>query len=68
MKYKIGEIYFNGEVRYQYGLNNVINSSTRSQPESLYDYGFQFDDFRINTLSVSLGILYPYFSPKKLIK
>lgn len=64
---RVGEIYVSAEVRYSYGINNVVNPDSRSNPQTLLDYGFQHNDFRINTLSVSVGLLYPYFKPKKLI-
>lgn len=67
-KYKFGDLYLTADVRYQIGLVNVINKSSRSNSELVYDYQGQYNDYRINNLMLNIGIIYPYFKPKKLIK
>lgn len=68
LKKKIGEIYLAVDARYQYGLSNMVKSSARSNPELVYDYQIRYNDFRISTMSINVGLIYPYFKPKKLIK
>jgi hypothetical protein len=67
-KLKFGEIYVTGEVRYQYGLVNLVDKSARTNATLAYDYQGQYNDYRISNLMINLGIVYPYFKPKKLIK
>ncbi len=68
IKRKIGGLYLTVDVRYQYGLSNMINSSTRTNPSGAFNYQVQYNDYRMNTLVANLGLIYPYFKPKKLIK
>lgn len=67
-KLKVGELYLNADVRYQYGLNNVVNGATRTNPEIAFDYWGQYNDYRMSNFMVHIGALIPHFSPKKLIK
>jgi hypothetical protein len=67
-KVRIGKFYVTGEVRYQHGLGNVINSANRSTPEAVFDFAFQNNDFRQNNLALNIGFLVPFFKPKKLIR
>ncbi len=67
-KLKFGEIYVTGDLRYQIGLSNVINKSSRSNMSLVYDYQAQYNDYRMSNLMLNIGIIYPYFKPKKLIK
>ncbi|MBX7124728.1 MAG: PorT family protein [Cyclobacteriaceae bacterium] len=68
MKYKFGSIYLLADVRVQIGLSNVVNADKRSNAVLVRDYGYTFPDYRQNTLSFTVGLQYPYFNPKKLIK
>ena len=68
LKYKFGEVYLSVEARYQMGFTNVVNNSTRTNPEIAFDYQGRYNDYRINTFMLNLAFVYPYFKPKKLIK
>ena len=67
-KIKFGDIYVMGDVRYQYGLVNVINAATRTNPELGFDYQGQYNDYQMSNFSINIGVAYPVFKPKKLIK
>ncbi len=67
-KIRFGAFYLTGDIRYQYGLNNIVNESTRSNSEALNDYGYVPPNSRQNNLTINLGLVIPHFSPKKLIK
>ncbi len=66
-KIRLGGFYLTGDLRYQYGLNNVVNTSSRSNPIALFDYGYVPPNYRQNNLTINLGLVIPYFSPKKLV-
>lgn len=67
LKFKFGEIYLAADVRYKYGLTNLINKSARSNPEATFDYGFPNNDIRQSSVMVNIGFTWPYFNPKKLV-
>ncbi len=71
-KLRIGGLYLTGDIRYQYGLNNLADAKHRyySYGDAIgySDYGYVENDYRLSQISFNLGILYPRFSPKKLIK
>jgi hypothetical protein len=66
LKYKFGEIYIVAEGRVQYGLTSPINSSKRTNPETVYDYNYTLPDYKPLTFMANIGVIYPYFNPKKL--
>ncbi len=66
-KIRLGGFYLTGDLRYQYGLNNVVNTSSRSNPVALFDYGYVPPNYRHNNLTINVGLVIPYFSPKKLV-
>jgi hypothetical protein len=66
IKYKFGSVFLIAEARFQYGLSNVINPSKRTNAESVFDYSSQFNNFKQSTAGVNIGVVYPYFNPKKL--
>lgn len=73
VKFKVTELYVTADVRYYWGLNNVVDTENRYSQESdnveiLNRYGYVNNDFSINQAAISIGIIYPYFKPKKLIK
>jgi hypothetical protein len=68
LKIRTGSFYVTAEVRYQYGLINVINTKKRTNAESVFDYATQFNNFRQNNASLNIGIIYPVFSPRKLVR
>ncbi len=67
VKIRTGSFYVTAEARFQYGLMNVINSEKRTNPESVFDYATQFNNFRQSNAVVLVGVTYPLFSPKKLV-
>ena len=67
-KLKLGGLYLNADVRYQIGLVNVVNKSSRTNAELGFDYQGQYNDYRMSNFMFNIGLLIPYFSPKKLIK
>lgn len=68
VKYRFGEVYVTAEARYQMGFSNMINPSARTNPEIAYDYQERYNDYRINTMMIVVGIIYPHFKPLKLIR
>lgn len=72
-KIKVSSLYFTADIRYFHGLNNVVNKENRNSMvgdnvEILTRYGYVNNDFSINQGAISIGLIYPYFKPKKLIK
>ncbi len=67
-KLRIGSIYVEAEVRYQQGLTNVINNSSRTNIEMAADYAGTFNNFKQSTVSGTLAVVYPIFKPVKLKK
>jgi len=68
VKYRFGEVYVTAEARYQLGFTNVVNSATRTNAEVAFDYQGRYNDYRINNMMVSIGVIYPHFKPLKLIR
>lgn len=66
IKYRIGGLYVIAELRYQYGLNNIVNPENRTNTEVALDYGAQFNDHRLSTLTGALGVSIPFFKPEKI--
>jgi hypothetical protein len=67
-KKRIGELYITGDIRYQFGISNVVNPSGRTNPVVGFDYAGSYDNYRMNNLMVQFGLLFPRFVPKKLVK
>lgn len=67
IKYQFGSIKLTAEARLQYGLTNVINTSTRSDAESVFDYAFVPSNIQQFNAMVNLGFVFPYFNPIKKI-
>jgi virulence-associated protein VapD len=71
-KYKMGSIYITADVRYQYGLFNIVNEKNRyTTPENntlRNVYLYEDNDFSLQQGMFHVGIVYPYFKPKKLKK
>jgi hypothetical protein len=71
---KIGGLYISGDLRYQYGFFNVVNGDNRYKDNTtnmqklLWQYAYVDNDFSINQIVFNIGLIYPIFSPKKLIK
>jgi hypothetical protein len=65
-KLRVGAFYITGEIRFQYGLSNVVNPKKRTNAENVFDYASQLNDFKQSNTAVTFGIMYPLFKPKKL--
>jgi hypothetical protein len=72
VKYKVGSFYLTADIRYMRGLHNVVKTSNRfkqtSVNQQLWDAGYIDNDFVISQSMINLGLIVPYFKPKKLIK
>ncbi len=67
-KIKFADFYVMADIRYQYGLKNAINPATRTNSSVGFDYQGQYNDYKMNNLMINVGVSYPVFKPKKLIK
>lgn len=67
LRVQLGAIYVTGDIRYQYGLSNVVNSSSRTNLDAGFDYAFTVPNYKHNTIMINVGVLYPIFKPKKLV-
>lgn len=68
IKVRFGEVYVTGEARYQMGFTNVVNPSSRTNPEIAFDYQGRYNDYRVNNMMIQIGVIYPHFKPLKLIR
>jgi hypothetical protein len=72
LKYKVGAFYLTADVRYQRGLVNIVKKDNRYKAtatnEQLWNYGYVDNDFTLNQSMINIGLIVPYFNPKKLIK
>lgn len=68
IKYRIGSIYVLAELRYQQGLTNVVKPGNRTNLEASLDYSAQYNNFKLGTITGSIGVSYPVFRPVKLRK
>ncbi len=68
IKYKFGEVYLTAEARYQIGFTNVVNPAARTNAEIAFDYQGRYNDYRVNNMTLNIGIIYPFFKPLKMIK
>jgi Outer membrane protein beta-barrel domain len=67
-KYRIGEIFVGLEARYQYGINIPIDFDTRSNLQSILDYGYQLNDYKTSTATIAVNVSRPFFKPMKTKK
>jgi len=78
VKYRMGYKYLLFEIRYSWGLNNILNDENQFDfgpggeqndiRELTFRYGQVDDDFRINNLSFNLGFVYPLYKPRRIEK
>lgn len=60
-----GFVYLN--VSYAWGMQNQVRADHRyANSEMVYRYGYIDDDFRLHSLTVTLGYWYAIYKPKKL--
>ncbi len=71
-RYKIGVFYLTADVRFQYGLMNVVNGANRYQwtPESqaILDLGYTDSNFTMNHSMLNIGLVVPSFKHIKLTR
>jgi len=69
VKYKYKLDYFFVDLRYSFGLKNVVNPANRfnSVTDGL-PYPYVDDDFRLDNLALSVGYIHPLYKPRKLKK
>jgi hypothetical protein len=67
-RYRVGPLYITAELRYQYGLINIVNDATRYNSELALDYAGVMNDYTINNIGVLVGASVPVFRPQKLHK
>lgn len=71
-KLRVGGFYITGDVRFQYGFLNIVNEDKRLRWEGdsaqLWDYGYVDNDYSLSQSMFNLGIIFPRFNPKKLIR
>jgi hypothetical protein len=79
VKRKIGLNYMFAEVRYSFGLRNIVRPANlygnyddsgnySSSLELPFKYSYVDDYFRLDNLSVSVGYIHPLYKPRKLKK
>lgn len=66
LKYKIPRGYFYLDLRYSYGLFNVVNPETRWNQDTVFRFYYADSDFHLDYLSFSIGYRYSFFKSKKL--
>lgn len=65
---KFGDVYLAAEIRYQVGLSNLVDPTSRTSQEMALDYQAQYNDYRLSNVMLNFGVIYPYFKPKKLVR
>jgi opacity protein-like surface antigen len=69
VRYKRGLDYFFADLRYSFGLTNIVGpSSTYGSQTPMDEYGHADDFFRTDNLALSVGYVYPLYNPRKLKK
>lgn len=69
MKLDVGKNTFLTEVRLSYGILNQVEGSERYKNQTLiYDYGYIDNDFKLHSVSLSVGYIFPFYNPKKLVR
>ncbi|MDX2196591.1 MAG: porin family protein [Cytophagales bacterium] len=68
LNYKVGYGYMSLDVRYLYGMSNLVNSEVRYNyfDEQLTNYGYIDSDISLNSLQISLGYYYSLYKVKKI--
>ena len=70
MKYKVKLDFVFVDLRYSFGLSNVVNPKTSDIDPLLGDaaflYGHRDDYFRMDNLAITIGYVHPLYKPRKL--
>ncbi len=65
MKYRLSRGFLTFEARFTYGLNNLADSRERyNNPRLLYQGGYIDDNFRLHSVSLTVGYYRSIFKPK----
>jgi outer membrane protein W len=66
IKYKVGKNYIFADLRIQMGLTNVTNTSKNINisNEDLTKYGFISDLYRVNSINLTIGYIFPVYNPR----
>lgn len=67
-KYKWKVDYLFAEVRYGFGLKNMVTNTTTFAGSPMQEFGHVDDYFRLDNLSVSVGFIKPLYKARKLKK
>jgi hypothetical protein len=64
--YKIPRGFISLDLRYNYGINNLVKSEKRFENTYLYSqFKYLDDDFSLHTFSFSIGYYFSFYNPKK---
>lgn len=65
--YRVKYNYMFFDVRYFYGLNNIVDINNQyNNDRLLYTYAFVDDDKRLNSLAINVGFMWPLYKPRKI--
>jgi outer membrane protein W len=59
LNYHLGNVRFNLDVMYKYGMSNITSSKNRYSNDRLSGVGDALDDLKLSNLAISLGCLFP---------
>ena len=66
-KYKVGVNFLFAEMRYNFGLTNIVKpTSTYGTTGPAVEYGHVDDYFRLDNFSISVGYVYPLYKARKV--
>lgn len=68
VKYKWKLDYLFAELRYSFGMNNLVKEENIFSSSAMLEYGLVDDYFRFDNLSLSVGYVRPLYKPRKLKK
>lgn len=68
VKYKWKLDFLFAELRYSFGMTNVVKEENIFSSGAMQEYGHADDYFRLDNLSVSVGYIRPLYKPRKLKK
>lgn len=68
VKYKWSLDYIFAELRYSFGMKNIVNNETIYDSEAFERFGLVDDYFRLDNLALSVGYVRPLYKPRKLNK
>jgi hypothetical protein len=66
LKIKVPRGYLVCDLRYYYGLNNIIKPETRNEITELWStYYYLDDDYALNSYLITIGYYFSFYQPKK---